>query len=252
MGISEVSILASEEERKERRALLEYFQDCPIPEDHLLSNLGLFISRQRLMRILFFDELYKKAMDLSGVVMEFGVRWGQDLALFHSFRGMYEPYNLTRRIIGFDTFEGFPSIHEKDASPENQDAVKGGMAVTENYDQYLDKVLAYHETESPISHVRRYEIVKGDASVTLKEYLEQRPETVVALAYFDMDIYEPTKNCLELLKPHLIKGSVIGFDELNNRIFPGETLAFQEVLGAGNFRLHRSKYAAGESYITFE
>ena len=52
-------------------------------------------------------ELYQKILNVHGVVIEFGTRWGQNLALFESFRGMYEPYNHFRKIIGFDTFEGF-------------------------------------------------------------------------------------------------------------------------------------------------
>lgn len=42
--------------------------------------------------------------------MEFGVRWGQNLALFESFRGIYEPYNYNRKIVGFDelNYNKFP------------------------------------------------------------------------------------------------------------------------------------------------
>ena len=45
--------------------------------------------------------------------MDFGTRWGNNMALFSIFRGMYEPFNRHRKIIGFDTFSGFPSINEK-------------------------------------------------------------------------------------------------------------------------------------------
>ena len=39
--------------------------------------------------------------------MEFGVRWGQNLITLNNLRGIYEPFNHSRKIIGFDTFEGF-------------------------------------------------------------------------------------------------------------------------------------------------
>ena len=61
-------------------------------------------------------------------------------------------------------------------------------------------MLSYHEKESPISHLRRYEIVKGDVIETLPAYLKRHPETVIALAYFDLDLYQPTKSCLQVLK----------------------------------------------------
>jgi hypothetical protein len=85
-------------------------------------------------------------------------------------------------------------------------------------------VLDFHEAElAPIPHKKKYELVQGDATRTLPEYLQRHPETIVALAYFDFDIYAPTKACLEAVVPHLTKGSVLAFDELNCPEFPGET-----------------------------
>jgi hypothetical protein len=36
------------------------------------------------------------------------------MALFTTLRNIYEPYNMSRKIIGFDTFEGFPSVSPQD------------------------------------------------------------------------------------------------------------------------------------------
>jgi hypothetical protein len=99
--------------------------------------------------------------------------------------------------------------------------------------------------------MRKFELVKGDASEEIEKYLADHPETIVALAYFDMDLYEPTKRCLSAIKDHIAGGAIIGFDELNHRDFPGETVAFKEVLGAGRYRLHRSPMNPTSSYIVF-
>jgi len=240
----------SNDEIKLRQEFFEHFKNCPIPEDELLSNLGLFINRQNLSRILFFHELYKKIINVHGSIIEFGVRWGQNLALFESFRGIYEPYNFNRKIIGFDTFSGFNSIHQKDGS--NEVIRKGAFSVTKDYKQYLEKVLEYHEKESPLSHIKKYHIVEGDATVTVKKYLEEYPETIIALAYFDFDIYEPTKRALELIKPHLTKGSVIGFDQVNFHEFQGETLALKEIFPIANYKIKRSVLHPYACYLTFE
>ena len=95
-------------------------------------------------------------------------------------------------------------------------------------------------------------MIRGDATITFKEYLEKNPETIVALAYFDFDIYEPTKVCLELIQDHLTKGSVIGFDQLNRHDFPGETLALREVLGLKKVKLRRSAYSRVHSFVIVE
>jgi hypothetical protein len=193
-------------------------------------------------------ELYQKIIDVHGVVIEFGVRWGQNLALFESFRGIYEPYNYNRKIVGFDTFKGFPQLDPKDGELINQ----GYYGVTENYENYLEEILNYHESESPIAHKKKFELVKGDATRTLEEYLKSHPETIVALAYFDFDIYLPTRRCLELIKDRVTKGSVIAFDELNCPEFPGETLAFKEVFGLERYAIKRSPLNPLCSYIVID
>ena len=72
------------------------------------------------------------------------------------------------------------------------------------------------------------------------------------MAYFDMDIYKPTKDCLRAIRPYLTKGSVIGFDEPNSKDFPGETIAIREVFGNIKFKLCQSKFSAGSGYIVIE
>lgn len=244
-----VAVGSNIEEIKKREIFLENFRNAPISDSELLQNLGLFMNRQSLSRVLFINELYQKIINVNGIIMEFGVRWGQNLSLFSSFRGMYEPYNYTRKIVGFDTFEGFPSIHKNDGKKEFMK--KGAYSVSENYENYLEQILSYHESESPISHKKKFELIKGDATKTIKEYLSKNPQTIISFAYFDFDIYEPTKVCLEAILPHLTKGSIIAFDELNDPNFPGETIAFQEVLGSNNYEIKRSPLNPLISYIVF-
>ena len=233
-----------------RERFLELFRDCPIPDSELLANLALFVKRQDLSHMLMLDEVYRKILDVHGVLMEFGVRWGRNLALFESLRGIHEPFNHNRKIVGFDTFEGFPSTHDKDGDADIVHV--GAYDVTERYEEFLEEVLAYHEQESPIPHLRKFELVKGDANVTVEKYLEAPPETIVALAYFDMDIYEPTRKCLELLVNHVTRGSVLVFDELNLHEFPGETLALKDVFGLDRFKIRRSPYGSVQSYLVIE
>ena len=92
---------------------------------------------------------------------------------------------------------------------------------------------------------------KGDAPKNLKELLKKNQELIVSLAYFDFDLYEPTLKCLELLKPRMVKGTVLAFDELNDRDSPGETLALMKSIGLNNIRLERFKYASRISYCIF-
>lgn len=241
---------ASEKESSIRQQIIQHFKECPIPDNEILQNLGLFINRQDFSQMLFTNELYEHIVGVHGVIMEFGVRWGRNLALYESLRGIYEPFNHNRKIIGFDTFEGFPSVDAKDG---NADIIGvGAYNVTKNYQEYLTKILDYHEQESPISHIKKYELIKGDAVSSVERYFQEHPETIVSLAYFDFDIYAPTVACLKAIKERLTKGSVIGFDELNNRDYPGETLALKEVLGLSSHRIRHSRFSPTQSYIIIE
>lgn len=245
----------SPSKRAARAAFLELFlQDNPVPPNEILENLELFISRQQLSRMLFMRELYTKILNVHGVIMEFGVRYGRDLALFANLRGIYEPFNHNRKIIGFDTFEGFTGVDSNDTGCGAFDPVlkKGSYAVPQDYQQYLEKILDYHEMESPISQIKKYELVKGDASETIHMYLQNNPHTIIAMAYFDMDVYRPTRDCMEAIVPHLTKGSVIGLDEVNYSIFPGETIALQEVFHSNKIKLQRYPFSPNTSFFVVE
>ena len=89
-------------------------------------------------------------------------------------------------------------------------------------------------------------------SFELEKYLDENKHTIVALAYFDFDLYDPTKRCLELIKPRLTKGTILGFDEVNDPDSPGETLAVMEALGLNNIRLKRFPYASRVSYCIID
>lgn len=240
----------NESEKNIRNEMHDLLKTCPIPQEQVLSNLGLFLNSKNLSRILFMDYIYRKQIDVHGIVVEFGTHWGQNTALFAALRGIYEPFNRHKKIIGLDTFEGFPEITEEDGKSPLM--VAGKLALSDNYDQYLSRIVQNIESDNPLSHIKKFEIIKGDATKTIHGYLENNPQTIISLAYFDFDLYKPTKECLEVIKPRLTKGSVVAFDELNDPDSPGETLALMEVFGLNNVTLKRFPYASRVSYFVVE
>jgi hypothetical protein len=236
------------QELNNKKSLAGRLRHSDIPDAELLDNLGVYLTRQTLSRINFIQSLYKRIITVHGVIMEFGVRWGQNMALFSQLRGIHEPFNYNRRCIGFDTFEGFPSVTDEDGG-----LVKtGDYTVSEGWKAELESILNFHEQNSPIPQKKKVELVQGDANLTLPAYLQQHPETIVALAYFDFDIYAPTKSCLQAILPHLTKGSVLAFDELNCPEFPGETIALREVMGLSTYAIRRDPSNPLTSYLVIE
>lgn len=241
---------SSQEEILNRKKMFDLLKKCPIPDEQLLSNIGLFIESKNLARILFMDFLYKKILETQGSIIEFGTRWGQNAALFSALRGIYEPFNRHRKIIAFDTFEGFPSINAKDGMSDLMR--KGQLDTTKNYEKFLNDILLIHEASNPLGHLNKFKICKGNAIIELQKYFKNNPETIISMAYFDFDIYEPTKKCLEMIIPRLTKGSVIGFDELNDPDSPGETLALMETMNLNKISLKKYQFASRVSYFVVD
>lgn len=208
----------------------------------------VFLKRQVLSRILYQDMLYRRIIDVPGVICEFGVHWGATMATLCNLRGIYEPYNHSRTIVGFDTFSGFAGVQAADGGF----SAEGDYSTSTGYEAELSEVLSIHEGFAPISQIRKFELVKGDVVETLPQWLDANPHAIVAMAIFDMDIFQPTRAALELVLPRLVKGSMLVFDELNCPHFPGETQAVAEVLGLNNLRLERFPHQPYCAFARFE
>lgn len=244
---------------EQREKILRLFQDRPLPDEHLLINLGLYMRSSALAKILFMNELYQYILDIPGVIMEFGVWWGQNLILSENLRAIYEPFNQTRRVIGFDTFSGYTSFSDKDQTNKEggftsyAEVVKeGGYSVSEGYRSYLEEAIAAHEGNNVLGNIRKHKVIEGDVVDTVPEFFKENPETMVALAYFDLALYKPTKVCLESVLPHLLPGSLIVLDEFNFPEAPGETIAFREVFRDVKYRIRKSKYITDKTLVFFE
>ncbi|MEU8588280.1 class I SAM-dependent methyltransferase [Streptomyces sp. NPDC048664] len=227
----------SEQEKEVRERLTKLLTQTPIPPVYLIDNLPVYLRRHQLADLLTMDALYRMLPEVPGVIMEFGVLHGRHLATLTALRALHEPYNSFRRIIGFDTFTGFPHLSAIDkVSPS---AALGRFAVPEDEVDHLREVLAAHEAGDPIPHVQRTFVVQGDVAETVPRYLEENPETVIGMAFFDLDLYEPTREVLEAIRPHLVKGSILAFDELGHPRWPGVTAAIRETLGLGDLALRQ-------------
>jgi hypothetical protein len=243
-------VTGGEKQQRTKQALLSLLLDPPKRNEELIANLPLYLRSVMLAKILYVNELYELVDDKPGVIMEFGVWWGANLALLCNLRAVHDPYNGMRKVIGFDTFTGYPNVGAADGRSPH--AAIGGYAMPEGYERYLEQALAAHEADNTLDHKRKFELVKGDAAAGLADYLKAHPETVIALAYLDMAMYEPTRDVLKLLLPHMVKGGVIALDELGSERFPGETRAFKEVIGAGRFQMRRSRYLPDRTILIVE
>jgi hypothetical protein len=193
------------------------------------------MKRNSIARVIYYHDLYQKCINIPGVICEFGVHWGAGMSTLLNLRSILEPYNHSRQIVGFDTFEGFASTHGKDGA----NVQDGDYESRLGYEEILSQVLEYHESIAPFPEVKKHNIVKGNVLDTVPKWLDDNPHASISMAIFDMDIYTPTKKTLELVIDRMPKGSILVFDEFNCPFFPGETQAVNEVIGIRNLRLQK-------------
>lgn len=219
-----------------------------------LKNFSKYVPRQNMALFLAKNEIFKEILNVHGQIIECGVFVGGGLMTWAQLSAIYEPINHVRRIIGFDSFEGFPSMSSRDAptaGSEIHHAVVGGLAVG-GAEQDVRRAIELYDLNRPIGHIPRVELVKGDATLSIPKFVAENDHTVVALLYLDFDLYEPTKAAIESFLPRMPKGAVLAFDELNQKHWPGETRAVLDTVGLRNLRVKRFPFTPQISYAVLE
>ncbi len=139
------------------------------------------------------------AASLNGLVLEFGVRYGNSIRQLAA---------LTKQDIhGFDSFEGIPE--------DWHDEAKGSYSTKGIIPKVPDNVKLH----------------QGWFDQTLPEFLKQHKDPI-RLINIDCDIYSSTKTVLDLLALRISTGTVIIFDEYigNQHWREDEFKAFQEAV----------------------
>jgi hypothetical protein len=221
------------------------FNKTPDSIENKLENFTKYIRRQKLTRLLALYEVFKRIMPVKGSIVECGVYSGFGLMAWANMSAVLEPANLTRRIYGFDTFEGFPEVGEKDFN--NVMKPKRGQFNSGSYEELMELIKIY-DTNRFLGHVNKVQLIKGDVARTIPEFIEKNAHLIVSLLFLDLDLYEPTKVALESFFPRMPKGAVIAFDELDNPIWPGETMALMETVGINKLKIERIEF---DPYIGF-
>lgn len=215
-----------------------------------LENFSKYISRRSMTRFLVHHELFKLQLNVQGNIIDCGVHHGGSLMTWAKLSSIYEPINYQRKIFGFDTFSGFPDVHVNDTS-DNESAKKGSFDESSRYNVYneLNEIIDEYDNDRFISEIKKVNLIKGDVKETIPSFIEENKFCLVSLLYLDFDIYEPTRVALKNFIPRMSKGSIIAFDELNNKNWPGETIAFLESLNINDYELRRFNFEPNISYL---
>ena len=238
--------LRTNAERNEAGAIKACFDRNPEPWEKKLENFPKYVRRQNLTRFLALYEIYKRILPVKGSIIECGVFRGFGTMTWAKLSAILEPVNLTRRIYGFDSFAGFPSVSAVDRVGVAAE-VKAGDLYADSQEEIM-ALAAINDSTRFLGHVPKVNLIKGDATQTIPKFVQDTPHLLVSLLFLDFDLYEPTKAALQHFVPRMPRGAVIAFDELDNPLWPGETQAMLEVCGAANLKIQRLDF---DPYIGF-
>lgn len=222
------------------------FERNPTSWELKIDNFPKYARRQMLTRFLAHYEIFKRILTVKGSVVECGVNHGFGLMTWAKLSAILEPVNLMRRVYGFDTFEGFPGLSKQDLTPASKH-VKAGDLAADSFEE-LTELAAIYDSTRFLGHVQKIELIRGDATKTIPQFVLEHPHVVVSLLFLDFDIYEPTKAALEAFLPRMPKGAIVAFDELDNPLWPGETVAMIEAHSRRPLRVERLEW---DPYIGF-
>jgi hypothetical protein len=224
-----------------------FYKNSKSPILNKFQNFPKYARRQVVSRFVALYEIFKLQLNIKGSIVDCGVHEGMSLMTFAQLSAILEPYNYHRKIIGFDSFSGFPNLSKKDK--KNKISKKNGFKP--NYDSYddLKKSIEVFDSNRFLSNKIKIEIVKGDAIQTIPLYLKKNKHLIISLLMIDFDIYEPCKVALDNFLSVMPKGSIIVFDELNNPHWPGETEALLEELNINKLEIQNYNFEPNISFF---
>ena len=203
------------------------------------NNFYLSCDITRISKIIAQYEIYKMVKDIPGTIVECGVFKGVSLARFAMFREILgNPFN--KKIIAFDTFDKFPETSfvqdQKARTGFIQDAGEDSISK-----QQMEKVLENKGTNKFV------ELIVGDITKTVPNYIENNPELKISLLNLDTDIYEPAVTILEHLYPKITKRGILILDDYGTH--PGETKAVDEYFKDEKVEIKKFPFAMTPCYI---
>lgn len=235
---------------KARKEIFQLMNSYPATDDEKERSLGLFLRGSLLARILAINDIYKKIIDIPGAIFDIGTWRGQTAVICENLRAIHEPLHFNRRIVCFDTFDGYQGFSDKDKETTlHRDGTYGVGG--EDYAELLRFLLLQHEKCNAMGHNNgKHKVVKGDCRVTIPEFFADNSNEYVALAFFDVNSYDPTHKAFESVWPRLIPGGVVAFWQLTRNTIPAEARVFAEqIMPSCNYSLHRTETYPGLCYL---
>ena len=211
------------------------------PERSFEYENGFYLTAgvARFAKLTAHLDFFRQTSELPGELVECGVFKGASLMRWIKFRSLLE-HPFSRRVVAFDTFGAFPeATYAPDSARRARFVEEGGDRSISRQD--LQSLLQQQSLDQNV------ELVEGDILKTVPEYLERNAELRISLLHIDVDLYEPTRVCLEAFYPRVVRGGLVILDDYG--AFPGANKAIEEFLGPLGVEIRKPPQASALSYV---
>lgn len=226
--------------------------------DWLTSSLSIPNFGKNLEMGPYFDFIRNKCKNIEGDIIEFGVYRG-DSAISAAL--LLERLNIKKKIIGLDTFGGFPQKHaldnpiifhklfkEKKISKKHynwfllrQEAIKKKLIINHNWEKTSFRLVNERIKNFKLTQV--INLIRGDIKLSVHKINNQQRYSVALL---DCNLYEPHKFALEYVWSRMSKNGYIYLDDYFSLKYPGPRIAINDFCKKNNIKINKIKNYRGD------
>lgn len=191
---------------------------------------------------IYWWKFFEAAALVEGDIVECGIGRGRSLIIISSInRFLSKEEGGQRRILAYDSFDGFPEPSTQDQSLRNPKKGDWSYSPSGKYKytlEFITEVLSEAGIEADTNELSLYQ---GFFS----ESLPHHPDRPIAILHIDGDLYQSYKDTLENLYSKVSTGGIIVFDDFQSEYsgyerWPGSRIAVKEFLGERFFELKLS------------
>ena len=219
---------------KTSQLLFDNFNGFILSED--IKVFGKLLARTLLMN---------EVKNVPGDIVECGVFKGTGILTFLKLKKFLNP-NSGKKVLGFDFFDTeslIESLSSQDKLAMSTLFQERNFSHDSDYQKYLETLINEAGFED-----HDYELIAGDISQTMVDYIEKRPGMKISLLYLDLDLAQPTYDVLDAAWDRVSRGGIVVFDEYAFHHW-SESQGADQFFKDKNVQIKNLNYIAPSAYI---
>ncbi len=234
------------------RQILDYLEGDDADFVYGSLNIDHFGVRSLSRFRFLYQHIRENHQDIPGDIYEFGVFRGASLL---SMALLLKGLGSSKFVYGFDSFQGFPGYHQKDAienfnSALFSDEIRSRVKILANISaqffgqdisannasgsgDFSDTSFSGLQAKIKALGLDNVELIKGDFRETIPEFFLKKDKAIFA-ANIDCDLYEGYAVALPNVWENLSPNGYIHLDEYYSLKFPGAKISSDEFFCSKN------------------